>query len=69
MKHLFLGGFFRIKKTPPRSQTKNFKGVKIAKNKCNPHAFGVSRIIAKIGNSNGFSKKWLSLPNKRPNEF
>ena len=52
-----------------RSQTKIFKGVKIAKNNCNPHAFGVFRIIVKIGNSNGFSKKWLSLPNKRPNEF
>jgi len=69
MKHQFLLGVFRIEKTLSRSQTQIFKGVKIAKNNCNPHAFGVYRTIVKLGNSNGFSKKWLSLPNKRPNEF
>jgi len=69
MKHPFLLGKIEIKKTLSRSQTQIFKGVKIAKNNCNPHAFGVSRTIVKLENSNGFSKKWLSLPNKRPNEF
>lgn len=69
MKSTFLVVKNEIKKTLSRSQTQIFKGVKIAKNNCNPHAFGVSRTIVKLGNSNGFSKKWLSLPNKCHNEF
>ena len=69
MRNPFLLGKIEIKKTPPRSQAQFIKGVKIAKNNCNPNAFGVFRIKVKLGNSNGFSKKWLSLPNKRPNEF
>jgi len=69
MKHPFLLGKIEIKKTLSRSQIQIIKGVKIAINRCNPHAFGVFRIVVKLENSNGFSKKWLSLPNKRPNEF
>lgn len=69
MNYPFLLGFFRIEKTLPWSQTEISKGVKIATNRCNPHAFGVFSIEVKFRNSNGFSKKWLSLPNKRPNEF
>ena len=69
MKHPFLLGKIEIKKTLPWSQTEIIKGVKIVTNRCNPHAFGVSRTIVKLENCNGFSKKWLSLPNKRPNEF
>ena len=69
MKHPFLLGKIEIKKTLPWSQTQINEGVKIAKNNCNSHAFGVSGRLAKTTKHNGFSKKWISLPNKRPNEF
>jgi hypothetical protein len=64
-----LVGLLEIKKTLSRSQTQIFKGVEIAKNNCNPHAFGVFSIVVKLEISNGFLKKCLSLPNKRPSEF
>jgi len=61
--------FMGFEKTPPRSQTQKLKGVKIAKNNCNPHAFDVFSIVVNLENSNEFPEKRLSLPNKRPNEF